>query len=137
VHGTRFPDQIACAGQQVDGGLGVPQNLGIAAQNPQGAGPADQDSASQDAAAALYQGVQDGQAAPRLPGENPGGTQAGQDIGLLIQVPGLTREPARLLILLDRFTDIAVVPEDHGDGVVRDRGLRGRRMLSQHLTSGC
>ena len=52
VQSTRFPNQVACAGQQVDGGLGVPQSLGIAAQDPQGVGPADQDPAGRDAAAA-------------------------------------------------------------------------------------
>ncbi len=54
----------------------------------------------------------------------------------MIGVSGLAREPARILKLLDRFTDIAEVPQDHADGLVRDRGLRRRRVLSQHLTSG-
>ena len=71
VQGTRFPDQVARAGQQADGGLGVPQRLGVAAQDPEGVDPADQDPARGDAAAALHQGVQDRQAAPRLPGQRP------------------------------------------------------------------
>ena len=133
VQRTCFPDQVASAGQQVYGGLRVPQSLGIAAQDPQGVGPADQDLAGRDAATALHQGVQNGQATSRLPGQNPGRAQAGQDIGLLIQVSGLAREPARIPELLDRFTDIAVVPQDHAGGLVRDRGLRRRRVLSQHL----
>jgi hypothetical protein len=135
VQSTRFPDQVASARQQVDRCLRIPQSLGIAAQDPEGVGPADQDLADRDAAAALHQGVQDRQATSRLPGQDPGRTQAGQDIGLLIQVSGLAREPARVPELLDRFTDIAVVPEDHARGLVRDRGLRRRRVLSQHLTS--
>ena len=136
VQGTRFPDRVAGTRQQVDGGLGVPQSLGVAAQDPQGVRPADQDLARLDAAVALHQGVQDRQAAPRLPRQNIGETQAGQNIGLVIGVAGLAREPARILKLLDRFTDIAEVPQDHAGGLVRDRGLRRRRVLSQHLTSG-
>jgi len=106
VQRTRFPDQVASARQQVYGGLCVPQSLGIAAQDPQGVGPADQDLAGWDAVAALHQGVQDRQATPRLPGQNPGRTQAGLDIRFLIQVSGLARGPTRIPELLDRFTDI-------------------------------
>ena len=136
VPGTHFPDQVAWARQQVNGGLGVPQGLGVAAEVVQGAGPADQDFAGRDAPALLHHGVQDRQAAPGLPGHYQGGTQAGEDLGLVIGVSGLAREPARLFKLLDRFTDIAEIPEYHSDRLVGDRGLRRRRLPSQHLASG-
>ena len=136
VPGTHFPDQVAWARQQVNGALGVPQGLGVAAEVIQGACPADQDFAGRDAAALQYHGVQDRQAAPGLPGHYPSGTQAGEDLGLVIGVSGLAREPARIFKLLDRFTDIAEIPEHHGDHLVGDRGLRRRRLPSQYLTSG-
>ena len=136
VQGTRFPDQVAGAGQQVDGGLGVPQGLGVTAQDVEDARPADQDPARRDAVAILQQGIQDGQAAPRLPGEDQGGSQAGRDIGFPVMVPGLAREPARVLELLDRLADIAEVPENHPRGLVRDGGLGRWRVPGQHLTGG-
>ena len=106
----------------------------MATQDPQGTAPADQHFAGWDAAAALHQSVQDGQATPRLPGENPGGAQAGLDVGFPVQVSGLAREPARIVELPDRFTHIPEVPEDQAGGIVRYRGLCRRRALSQHLT---
>ena len=77
VQRTRLPNQVACAGQQAHGGLGVPQRFGVAAEDMKGADPADQDPAREDAAtAALHQGVQDRQATPGLrrpaPGPCPG-----------------------------------------------------------------
>jgi len=80
--------------------------------------------------------VEERQAAPRLPSQNPGDTQAPEDVGLSIQISGLAREPVRILQLLDRFIDIAEVSEDHTGRLVRDRCLRRRRVLGQHLTSG-
>ncbi len=135
VHGPRFPGQIVRAGQHVDGGLDVPQSFGMAAQDPQGTAPAEQHFPCWDAPAALHHRVKDRQAAPRLPGQNPGGTQAGLDVGFSIQVSGPAREPEGILKLPDRFTHIAEVPEDQADGIVRHRGLRRRGLLSQHLTS--
>ena len=73
---------------------------------------------------------------PGLPGQNQGHGQAGGNIGLPVQVPGLAREPARVLELLDRLTDIAEVLEDHARRLVRDRRLRRRRVPGQHLTGG-
>ena len=137
MHGTRFPHRVARPRQQADGGPGVPQDLGMTAQGPQHAGAADQDPALGGATAIPQQRVQDGQAAPRLPGQDQGETEAREDIGLPIHVSGFAREPARVLELLDRLTDIAPVPEDHADGLVGDCGLRRRRVLGQHLTSGC
>ena len=136
MQGTRFPDRIAGTGEQADGGPGVPQGLGVAAQDVEDAGPADQDPARQDAAAALQQGIQNRQAAPRLPGQDQGGAQAGRDIGFPVQVPGLAREPARVLELLDRLADITEVSENHPGGLVRDGGLGRRGVPGQHLTSG-
>ena len=136
VQGTRFPDQVARPGELANCGPGVPQGLGIAAQDVADSGPADQDPAGQDATAALQQGIQNRQAAPGLPSQNQGGAQAGGDIGFPVQVPGLAREPARILELLDRFPDIAEVSEDQPGRLVRDSGLRRRRMPGQHLTGG-
>ena len=105
VQRTRFPDQVACAGQQVDGGLGVPQSLGVAAQDKKA--PTLRIRIRPAGTPRLLcssQGVQDRQAALRLPGQNQGHAQAGRDIGLPIQVSGLAREPARGLELLDRLT---------------------------------
>ena len=136
VQGTRFPDQIAGTGEQADGGAGVPQGLGVAAQDVEDAGPADQDPAGRDAVAALQQGIENRQAAPRLPGQDQGGAQAGRDIGFPVQVPGLAREPARVLELLDRLADITEVSENHPGGLVRDGGLCRRGMPGQHLTRG-
>ena len=100
-----------------------------------GGDPADQDAAREDAAAAaLHQGVQDRQATPGLADVHQGHAQAGRDVRLPIRVPGLAREPARGLELLDRLTDIAKVPEDHAGRLVRGRRLRRRRVPGQHLT---
>jgi len=132
-HGTHFPDQVARAGQQPDGGLGVAQRLGVATQDPQGADPADQDPAGQDATAAPDQIVQDRQAALGLAAQNQGHGQAGGDVGLALQVSGLTGEPAGLPELADRLADITEVPEDHASRLVRHGGLRRRRMPGQHL----
>ena len=134
VQGTRFPDQIASAGEQVDGGLGVPQGLSVAAQDVADSGPADQDPTGEDAVASLQHGIQNRQPAPRLPGQNQGGAQAGRDIRFPVKIPGLTREPACILELFDRFTDITEVSENHPGGLVRDGGLRRRRVPGQHLT---
>ena len=136
VQGTRFPDQIAGSGEQADGGLGIPQGLGVAAQDVADAGPADQDPAGRDAVAALQQGIQYRQAAPRLPGQHQGGTQAGRDVGFPVKVPGLAREPARVLELLDRLADITEVSVNHPGGLMRDGGLRRWRVPGQHLTGG-
>ena len=43
VQGTRFPNQVASTGEQANGGPGVPQGLGIAAQDIADACPTDQD----------------------------------------------------------------------------------------------
>jgi hypothetical protein len=59
VQGTGLPDQVARARQQLDGGPGVLQSLGIAAQDPQDVGPADQHPTSRDAVAAAHDGVED------------------------------------------------------------------------------
>jgi len=137
VQRTRRPDQVTCAGQQAHGGLGVPQRLGVAAQEVKGADPADQDPAREDAAtAALHQGVQDRQATPGLAGQHQGHAQAGRDIRLPVRVPGLAREPARDLELRDRLADVAEVPEDHAGRLVRDRRLRRRGAPGQHLAGG-
>jgi hypothetical protein len=137
VQRTRLPDQVACVGQQAHGGLGVPQRLGVAAEDQEGADPADQDPAREDSAtAALHQGVQDRQATPGLPGQHQRHAEAGRDIGFPVPVSGLAREPARGLELLDRLTDIAEVPEDHADRLVRDRRLQRRRVPGQHVTGG-
>ena len=135
-HGTRFPDQIACASQQPDGSLGVPQRLGVAAENIVGADPSDQDTASRDAAAACQQGVQDRKAAPRLTGQNQGHGQTGGNVGLPVQVTGFMREATRGLELLYSLADIAEILEDNPRRLVCDRSLRRRRVPSQHLAGG-
>jgi hypothetical protein len=136
VQGTCLPDQIAGAGEQADCGLGIPQGLGVTAQDVADGGPADQDPACRDAVAALEQGIQYRQAAPRLPGQHQGGGQTGRDIGFPVKISSLARGPARLLELVDRLTDITEVSENEPGGLVRDGGLCRGRVLGQHLMGG-
>ena len=70
----------------------------------------------------------------RLPGQNQGHAQAGRDVGLSGYVSGLAREPVRGLELLDGLLDITEVSEDYASRLVRDRGLRCRRVPGQQLT---
>jgi hypothetical protein len=136
VQGTCFPDRVTGAGQQADGSSGVSQGLGVMAQDVADAGPADQDPARGDAVAALQQGIQNRQAASRLPSEHQGGGQAGRDIGFPVEIPGLACNPARVLELFDRFADITEVSENHPGGLMRDGGLGSRGVPGQHLMSG-
>ena len=136
VQGPRLPDQVTRSGQQADGGLDVLQGLGVAAENVEGADPADQDPAREDTATALQQVVQDRQAAPGLAGQHQRHGQARRDVGFPVQLPGAAREPARRLELCDRLIDIAEVFEDHAGRLVRDRGLCGGRMPGEDLTGG-
>ena len=130
---ARFPDQVASAGQQADGGLDVVQSLGVAAEDIEGTDPPDQDPAGQDAVTPLQQGIQNRQATPGLTGQHQRHTQARRDIGLPVQVPGAAGEPARRLELSDGLIDIAEVLEDHASRLMRDRGLSCRRMPGEHL----
>ena len=136
VQGPRLPYRVTRTGQQVDRGLGVPQRVGTASQHPEGVGPADQDPAGRDATVVPHQGVQDRQAALRLPGQEPGHAQARADVGLPIQVPRPAGEPARVLELPDRVVYVTEMPQHHAGRLVRDGRLRRRRVLRQHLAGG-
>ena len=134
--GTGFPHQVTRAGQQADRGLGVPERLGIATQDMEGADPADQDPAARDATiAGSYQVVQDGQATPRLAGQDHGHAKARRDIRCPLEIARLTCETACGLEFLDSLPDVAEILEHYAGRLVRHRGLQCRRVSGQQFAS--
>ena len=135
-HRAGFPHQVAGPGQQPHGGLGVPQGISVAAQDPEGANPAYQDPASGNAwTAAPHRIIEDRQAALGLAGQDQGHAQARGDIRFAVQVPGPAREPTCLSEFFDSLPYIAEILEDHAGRLVRDCGLKRGRMAGQQLAS--
>ena len=134
MQGARFPYQVARTAKQVDGGLGVPQRLGMTAQDPERVAPANQESPGGHAAAATQHLVEQDKAALCLPGQEQGHAQAREDVGLSGEISRLARQPACFPQFVNGFIDVTKVPENHADHLMGNRSLGRRGMLRQCVT---
>jgi len=136
VQRARLPHQVVDTEEQVNGGLGVPQRLGMTAKNPVRVAAPDQQPPRGHAAAAAQYLVEYDQAALCLAGQEQRHAQARQDIGLAGVIPRLARKPERRAKFADGLVDIAEVPEHHADHLMGSRGLSRLRAPRQCVAGG-